>query len=38
MLTVPQLVKKLPSFYGTRRFIAASKKPAVSLYPKPGSF
>jgi len=41
-LTVPQLVKKFPSFYRTRRFIAAFSKPrqlslslARSIQPKP---
>ena len=30
-----QLVKKFPTFYGTRKFITASKVPATCPYPEP---
>jgi len=33
-LTVPQPVKKLTSFYRTRRFIGAFKVPAIRPYPQ----
>ena len=34
-LTGFQLVKKFPTFYGTRRFITESQVPATSPYPQP---
>jgi len=34
-LTSFQLVKKFPTFYGTRRFITASQVPATCPYPEP---
>jgi hypothetical protein len=30
-----QLVKKLPAFYGTRRFITVFRRPALGPYPEP---
>ena len=37
-LTGFQLVKKFPTFYGTRRFITAFTSPATSPYPEPSRF
>jgi len=38
-LTVPQLDKKFPAFYGTRRFITAvTSAPDTCLYPEPPCF
>ena len=34
-LTVSQLVKKFPAFYGNRKFITAFKEPATCPYPEP---
>jgi len=34
-LTVPQLVKKSPAFYGARRFITALTSAGTCPYPKP---
>jgi hypothetical protein len=34
-LTLSQLVKKFPPFYGTRRFITALQDPATCSYPEP---
>ena len=34
-LTIFQLVKKFPAFYGTRRFIKAAQVPATCSYPEP---
>jgi hypothetical protein len=34
-LTVPQIVKKFPAFYGTRRFITAFTNSPTCPYPEP---
>jgi hypothetical protein len=33
-LILPQLVKKYPAFYGTRRSLPCSKQPTISFYPE----
>jgi hypothetical protein len=37
-LTVAQLVKKFPAFYGTRRSVHSSQQPATRPYPEPDEF